>query len=74
MKFYVTYGSNHETASGMSLANYYTPIEAESYGEARLAIRLSRNDKWAFMYGEEDFSGQPEKYNLEPISLFEVSL
>lgn len=74
MKFFVTYGSSHHTADGMSLANYYTLIEAPSYGEARLAIHLARNVKWAFMYGEEDFSGQPEKYNLKPISLEEVAL
>lgn len=61
-KFYVTYGNN--------LIRHYSVVEADDEDEAReIAYEGTDSGKFAFMYTEEQFAGQAEKYHLTEIEL-----
>ena len=62
-KFFVTYGS------GTNLANCYSAIEADSYEQARQKAFEVTSGKFAFMYDEEQFTGQVERWNLTEVEL-----
>jgi len=63
MKVYVTYGC------GSNLAGAYSEVEAEDYEAARKKIFERTKGKFAFMYTEEEFEGQVDKYNLIKVAL-----
>lgn len=64
-KFFVTYGYN------TNLSNNYSVVEADDYCEARKKIFDIRGRKFSFIYTEDEFIGQPEKYGLTEIELKE---
>lgn len=61
--FYVTYGY------GSNLRHKYSKIEAKDYYEARVKVFDATGGKFAFIYDEEMFEGQVEKYNLKEVPL-----
>lgn len=72
--YYFTYGTAHTTDDGFPLANFYTKISAESYGEARQRLFEARGDSWAFQYTEEEFLPQIGQYVLREAPLERVGL
>ena len=62
-KFFVTYGT------GTNLANCYSVIEADGYEQARQKAFEVTEGRFAFMYDEWQFKGQPERYNLTEVEL-----
>lgn len=56
--FFITYGHNTPRA------NMYSVVDAPDYDRARDLVFLVLGNKWAFMYGEDEFLGQSEKYSL----------
>lgn len=73
-KWYFTFGSGQTDEDGNSLYNYYLRIKARSYLEARNKMNSLRGDKWSFQYSEQEFAGQPEKYNLKIATKKQVRL
>lgn len=61
--FYVTYGF------GTNLASCYSTVRAVDYPEARQEVFKATGGKFAFLYDEKDFAGQPEKYSLREVEL-----
>ena len=61
--FYVTYGF------GSFQKNCYATVEANSYDEARKKVFGKIGPKFSFIYNEDEFSGQIEKYGLHEIPL-----
>lgn len=43
----------------------YSVVDAPDYDRARDLVFLVLGNKWAFMYGEDEFLGQPERYSLQ---------
>ena len=62
-KFFVTYGT------GTNLANCYSVIEADEYDQARQKAFEVTEGKFAFIYDEEQFFGQIEKWDLTEVEL-----
>lgn len=67
-----TFGTNHVTADGMSLGNFYVEIDG-TYGEARQKLVEARGPKWAFQYNNKDEAGV-DRFNLMKVSLDMVAL
>jgi len=63
MKIYVTYGC------GGNLANCYSEVFCEDYEQGRRHVDQVTGGKFAFVYGEESFAGQVEKYGLQLVDL-----
>ena len=61
--WYFTFCQNQSLLKDKYVSFYGT------YNEARKKMIESFGMKWAFQYSEEDFSGQPQKYNLSMIIL-----
>ena len=74
MKFYFTYGSGQTDKSLRSLFKNYCVIDASTENDARDAMHKARGVKWSMCYNEDEFKGQPERYNLKEIPLEEVCL
>jgi hypothetical protein len=62
-KFYVTYSFNS------NLKDNYSIVEADCYDSARDEIFNETEGKFAFMYDEESFEGQADKYGLSEVPL-----
>ncbi len=56
--FYVTFPQRLPTK------NHYTKVVAENESEARRKTFERYGPAWAFMYGEEEFLPQIERFNL----------
>lgn len=63
MKVYVTYGF------GSNLANCYSMVEGEDVSACYAEIDRVTDGKYAFVYDEENFKDQPEKYGLTEVPL-----
>ena len=61
--FYVTYGY------GSNLRNKYSKVAAPDYGSAHDLAHEVTSGKFAFMYDEDDFLPQIEKYGLHEVAL-----
>lgn len=61
--FYVTFGF------GSQKANCYSEVPAGNTQEARDVVEDAVGKNYAFIYSEDEFAGQPEKYNLKKIPL-----
>ena len=68
MRFFGTFGVGQFNGA---LANSYVEIEAPDVLIARRLINESFNGKWCAVYTEEDFKGQPEKYGLRRVVLWD---
>lgn len=60
--FYITFGFADQVKR-----NKYQKITAPTYDLARHAVFGEHGNKFAFMYTEAEFKGQPERYNLTPM-------
>lgn len=72
-EYFFTFGSNHVDGAGRSLGYRFVKVQAESQEEARDIMYRARGDKWAFCYDAEDFKGQPEKYGLFEIDIYDAA-
>jgi hypothetical protein len=73
-KFYFTFGSNHIDVLGNSLGNFYVIVQAENYADARTKMIMVRGAKWSFVYSEDEFGDQAERFDLSERSLEDVAL
>jgi hypothetical protein len=68
-KYYVTFPFKY-----IELRNKYCVLEAYTKDDALEEAFLLFGTAWAFMYSEEEFKGQPEKYGLTEKTDFPYSL
>ena len=61
--FYITYSNNS------NLAHCFSKVPARDYSAARATVNCAIGSSFAFMYDDEDFSGQVEKYGLTEVPL-----
>jgi hypothetical protein len=62
--FYATFGHAHSDPPG-ALMHKYLVVYAVDEEAAREKVIAERGDDWAFIYTEEQFAPQIEKYDLE---------
>jgi len=60
MKMFVTFGAGQY---GGALANHYIEFEADGQTARRLMHEFF-GPRWASIYTEQEFEGQPERYGL----------
>ena len=60
-RFYVTYGC------GSNLQAAIPFVKAQDYSSARAGVHVHTKGEFAFMYDEEGFAGQVEKYGLQRV-------
>jgi hypothetical protein len=65
MKYYITYGADYLQHKN------YSVVESDTYSNARQSVIDQIGFHWAFIYSEEGFAGQVEKYGLTEIPLQE---
>lgn len=63
MIFYLTFGFGH------IFANRYMEVKAGNYGDARRMCFEAFGPHWAFLYTEEEFAGQTERFGLTPLGI-----
>ena len=61
--FYVTYGC------GTNLYNCYSVVQGFDYEDARNTVFTEIGPAFAFMYDEDQFAGQAEKYDMREVEL-----
>ena len=61
--FYVTYGF------GSNLANCYSVVPSVDYASARAEVDKVTGGAFAFIYDEDEFRGQAEKYGMTNVAL-----
>lgn len=72
-EYYFSFGSNHRTADGSSLGNFYVVIQTDTEDEARDLMVKTRGLKWCTSYPTADKIGV-DRYNLRQIPLEDVWL
>lgn len=80
-RWYFSYGSNHEDATGVSLGSRYTVVEVDpgklendrGYGAARQMMFEARGDKWSMQYDHADEIGV-NRFGLTEATLQEVTI
>lgn len=72
-EYFFTFGSNHLSRRGASLGYRFVKIPAGSQEEAQEIMYRARGEKWAFCYSADEFKGQPEKYGLSEIDIYDAA-
>ena len=62
MKFYATFTQRSP------LRDNFVEIKAADREKAREAMHNHFADRWAFLYSQDEFDGQPAKYGLTELS------
>lgn len=66
--FYVTFGKNHVSMSGLKLENCYIALKAKSFTEAKQKIYKYRENNYSFIYSDSMYTDVIKKYGLKEIS------
>lgn len=60
--FYATFGAGHEYSGA------YVEIRAVDHHCARLFMIKAHADRWAELYGRDEFRGMPARHNLHKLA------